>query len=457
MLGGIASLYAVPAVSSGLSNGDPASSAGKNAAQDRPNVLIIIADDCNYYNIGCYGAENNRTPNIDALAEEGMRFTNAYNSVSMSVPTRHCLYTGMYPMKHGGYPNHSSIREGIKTMPVYLSELGYRVGLAGKWHIKPLASFPFDSIPGFPAECVTKDPSHTLDGVTEFVTRDPNQPFCMVLASVNPHAPWTGGDPSKYDRSKLVLPPIFVDTPETRKSYASYLAEVDLLDQEVGEVVSLLKEKGMYDNTLIFFLSEQGSQFVGAKWTNWYPGVRAAMIAKWTGHIKPGRVTDAIVQYEDILPSLILLAGGTPGSDMDGRNILPLLEGKTDKHREYAFHVHNNIPEGPAYPIRSVSDGRYRLIWNLTPERTYKEKHIENAVWFKSWKASEDPQAQFIVNRWYHRPEFELYDITVDPFELNNLADDKQYAKIKTRLHKALKEWMESQNDPGAAADAPRK
>lgn len=423
------------------------------AAQKRPNMVVILADDCSWHDIGCYGAVNNRTPHIDSLARAGMRFTNAWNSVSTSVPTRHCLYTGMYPIRNGGHYNLSAIREGVETMPVRLARLGYRVGLAGKWHIHPKEAFPFERVPGFAVNCLTKDPSHTMKGVEEFISRDREEPFCLVVASVNPHVPWTGGDPSKFDLGKLVLPPHFVDTPQTRKSYAAYLAEIDLLDREVGDVVRVLRERELLDDTLVIFLSEQGTQLTGAKWTNWNAGVHAAMIARWDGRIRPGRTTDAIVQYEDILPTLVALAGGSPDREMDGRSIAPLLEGRSDRHRKYAFHLHDNYPSGPPYPIRAAGDGRYRLIWNLTPDQKMIAKNMENELWLKSWKATDTEHAKFIVGRWYHRPEFELYDTAADPWELTNLAGKKEYARIQARLFRALKKWMRGQGDTGIGAD----
>ena len=114
-----------------------------------------------------------------------MRFTNAWNSVSTSVPTRHCLYTGIYPIRNGGHYNLSAIREGVETMPVRLARLGYRVGLAGKWHIHPKEAFPFERVPGFAVNCLTKDPSHTMEGVEEFISRDREEPFCLVVAGDN--------------------------------------------------------------------------------------------------------------------------------------------------------------------------------------------------------------------------------------------------------------------------------
>lgn len=340
-------------------------------------------------------------------------------------------------------------------MPHYLEKLGYRVGIAGKLHIKPLENFAFEMVPGFVENCVSKDPSYTTDGIEEFMSRDAHQPFCLVLASINPHMPSTGGDASKFDRSKLVLPPYFIDTEITRERYARYLAEVELLDQEVGDAVAILKKHRVYENTLIIFMSEQGSQFAGAKWTNWSAGVKSAMLASWPETIKAGTETNAIVQYEDVLPTIIDIGGGKKIKEMDGVSFLKLLEGKSTTHRKYAYHVHNNVPEGPAYPIRSVSDGKYRLIWNLTPEKEYREKHIEGADWFKSWKNTKTDSADFIMKRYKTRPEFELYDIENDINEFNNLAGEPAYQKTLIKLKKELVSWMKSQGDLGVAMDKP--
>lgn len=428
--------------------------AGNVVAQERPNVLVILGDDCSYSDLGCYGAVNNLTPNIDKLATEGVLFNQAYNSASMSTPTRHCLYTGMYPIKNGGYANHSRIDDGVKSMPHYMGDLGYRVGLAGKWHIQPVKSFPFEEVPGFRKNCVHEDPSYTLDGVDEFINRDSDQPFCLVLASINPHAPWTGGDESKIDRDKLILPPHFIDTPDTRDNYARYLAEITLLDNEVGDMIKLLKESDLYDNTIIFFLSEQGTKLAGAKWTNWNAGIKAGMIVRWPGHTKAGVKSDAIVQYEDVLATLIEIGGGERPHAIDGYSIAGVLDGKTKSHRNYAFALHTNVPEGPSYPIRTVVDGRYKLLHNLNYKEPYIVKHIVNQQWFEEWreKAKVDERARFILERYENRPEFELYDLKKDPFELNNLYG-KSHDKKADELKKALNGWMIDQGDMGLETD----
>jgi arylsulfatase A-like enzyme len=275
----------------------------------------------------------------------------------------------------------------------------------------------------------------------------------MVVASVNPHAPWNTGDPSVYDPENLKLPPHFIDTRETRESYSRYLAEVTLLDEETGKVMDKLKEQGVYDNSLIFFLSEQGSQFVGNKWNVWNPGVHAGMIAVWNNIIKPGTSTNALVQYEDILPTFIDLAGGKIPDSLDGFSMLGLLKGEKNVHRKYAFSLHHNIPEGSAYPIRSVTDGKYKLIWNLMSDSTYINIHMERSPWYLSWLTQRTKKASFILDRYKHRPEFELYNIENDPFELINLYNTDLNNDVFHRLKAALDEWMISQGDRGKDMD----
>lgn len=423
----------------------------------QPNMVIILADDLSYYDIGAYGAKNIETPNIDKLAEEGVKFNNAFNSATMCTPSRHSLLTGLYPIKHGGYANHSQVKEGVKSMPHYLKSLGYRVGLTGKWHIAPNESFPFERIPGFQSKSIATDVTYSLKGVEEFINKE--EPFCMVVASVNPHGPWTAGNPDEFDPDQLELPPHLIDTETIRSSYVNYLAEVKLLDEEVGDIISLLKKNGLYDNTVILFLSEQGSQFAGNKWTVWNPGVKAGVIAVWQNHIKAGTESDAIIQYEDVLPTFIDLAGGGEVKGLDGISFTDVLLEEKETHRKFAYGVHNNIPEGPAYPIRSITDGNYKLIHNLTPDAIYSEKHIEKEDWFLSWKekAGDDIQAASLLHRFKNRPEYEFYNIQEDPFELQNLVNLPHHKNTIEQMNRALEEWMEDQGDLGSLMDKPRK
>jgi len=281
--------------------------------------------------------------------------------------------------------------------------------------------------------------------------------------SINPHTPWTVGDPSEFNPDELVLPAHWVDTELTRTEFCKYLAEVRRLDDQVGDIVDLLEETGTADNTMVIFLGEQGPQFPGGKWTLYDNGQKSSMIVKWPGTVKPGTETDAIVQYEDVAPTLIDIVGGNPIAGLDGRSFKTVLKGKSTGHRDVAYGIHNNIPEGPAYPIRSIRDNQYKLIWNLTPDSAYYIKYMLNTANKKlawtSWvvKAEHDDRAEALTARIVRKPEVEFYDIANDPDELENLAREPKYQALVQRYLAKLQGWMETQGDKGAALDVPIK
>ncbi|MFI3259076.1 MAG: sulfatase [Rikenellaceae bacterium] len=437
-------------------------SAAAASADERPNIIVIMADDLDTSELSCYGGQNLTTPNIDRLAEQGLRFTNNFASTAMSVPIRASLYTGLYPARHGSYQNHKFTFEGTQTVNDYLPELGYRVARAGKQHPSPKWVYNFRELSGFLVNCVADYVPFSTDGIEEFISES-DDPFLLYVCSTNPHAPWNAGDPSEFNASELVLPPNMVDNASIREIYTKYLAEVRELDNEVGGVVAALDRCGKSENTIIIFLGEQGPQFPGGKWSCWGNGLNSAMIATHPSFIDKGVTTDALVQYEDILPTLIDIAEGKAVKNLDGKSFKKVLYGKSDSHREWAYGIHNNYPEGNPYPIRSIRDGRYALIVNLTPEVQYHEKHLMPAkgksntgVW-EAWCESQGSgeEFDFLNERYLHRPAMELYDLEVDPEELDNLAERPEHQKRIAKMSRELYKWMEQQGDTGVAMDVP--
>ncbi len=282
----------------------------------------------------------------------------------------------------------------------------------------------------------------------------------MITALVVPHVPWTVGDPSHFDPAKLVLPSFIADTKVMREQYARYLAEIEVLDQQVGLLMALLEKTGKKDNTIVLFTSEQGAQMPGCKWTNWNTGVHTGFIVSWPGKIKGGERTDAMIQYEDVLPTLMDAAGGRYSPEtFQGKSFMPVLVNKSSVHREYAYFMHNNNPEGPSYPIRSVSDGKFHYIRNLQPENLYIEKHLmarmaPNEYWL-SWvfQSPDNDNAYKLIMRYMKRPPEELYRMDSDPEEMNNLIGDQALTDVKNKLSDELDRWMREQGDPGASID----
>ncbi len=424
-------------------------------AQSKPNLVFIIADDLTFRDIGSYGGQAH-TPNIDFLATEGMLFERCFQSSSMCSPTRHNIYTGLYPFNSGAYPNHTFAKLGAKSVVHYLQPLGYRVALSGKTHIKPESVFPF--------EYSKKDNNPDMEAIDSLMLESvaAGNPFCLFACSNEPHGPWNKGDASIYPPDKVILPPYIVDTPEVREGFSAYLAEITYYDSQVGQILALLDKHGLKENTLVMVVSEQGNSMPFAKWTCYGNGLQSAMIVRWPGHVEAGSTTRAMVEYTDVLPTFIEVAGGIPAASLDGQSFAPVLSGKTNRHRNYVYGqvTTRGINNGSdAYPIRTVRDENFRLIWNLMPDVVYSNAYTGNKA-FKSMIAkaeSGDAHVKEFVSKYQWRPEFELFDCLADPLEMNNLAENPEYASVMRRLKGKLDAWMASQGDTGIQTELDAK
>ncbi len=443
---------------------------GEKTSVDKPNIVIIMADDLLTSELSCYGGVNINTPNIARLAEEGVLFNHNYTSMAASVPIRASMYTGLYPVRNGAYQNQVSTYETTKSVTDYLPQCGYRVGRTGKSHFKSWTPNKFEQIAGCEGNCVKKEiNTFDVNGIKEFMTRS-EDPFVLYVCSSHPHTPWDSGDPAEFPADKITLPDFIGDTPKTRELYSNYLAEIRKLDNEVGGVYKVLEECGKLENTILFFLGEQGLEMPGGKYTVWHPGVQSAMIARYPEKIKAGTVCNAIVQYEDILPTMIDIAGGTvEEGQFDGVSFKNTLYGKESEHRDYAFGLWTNCPRAiTPYSIRSVRNRDYVLIHNLHyNEYNFQQEGIMDInnpnpthygkVW-QSWGENKDtPKIKFLYERYLTRPEYEFYDLKNDPYELNNLYGDNKYTERIASMKAEITEWMKQQNDPGKSLDVRRE
>lgn len=435
-----------------------ASVAAAEDATPRPNFLIVIADDLCWRDLGFTGNPDVQTPNIDRLAKEGMWLRGMFTPASTCSPLRHALYTGLYPIRSGAYPNHTTVDQGTRSIFTHLKAAGYRVGLLGKTHINPASSFPFEKLGNNPDDA---------DAIKSFVARDKRQPWMAVVASHDPHGPWTRGPKELYDPAKLKIPPYLHDNAETRRGLAAYYAEITALDGQVGACMKVLDETGQAENTLVLFVSEQGGSMPYAgKWTLYDNGIRTASIIRWPGKVKPGSVADALIQYIDVPPTFLEAAGVDPKSidtgcsdandnrGFDGRSFLGVLLGKQEKSRQYVFAQHTTVGVNgfkQPYPSRAVRDARYKLIRNFAPDNEFWIGGIQGDPIFRSWQedAQNDPALATRVRLLSHRPAEELYDLESDPYEMKNLADNRGLAPVKARLSSELDGWMKQQGDHG--------
>lgn len=430
-------------------------------AADRPNFLLIIADDLTWRDLGYEGHAEIQTPHLDKLRDQGMHLTRMFTPSSTCSPTRNALYTGLHCIRCGAYPNHTRVYEGTNSIFTYLKQAGYRVALQNKTHVGPPSSFPYEHIKG----------ADDLKPTEKFIGRDSDQPWLLVYASNDPHTPWSRGPDDLYHPEKLEVPPYLHDNPTTRKLLAQYYAEITKLDGQVGNLMKLLEKTNQAENTVVVFLSEQGSAFpFGGKWSLSDNGIRASTLVRWPGKVKPGTKCDALVQYIDLVPTFLEIAGIDPttvdvgcpdahgNTGFDGQSFLKLLTGKEETFREYIFAQHTTvgiIGYKEPYPMRAVRDSRYKLIRNLAPENLYWIRGIHGVEPFKSWQedAKNDPELAKRVQYLLKRPAEELYDLQADEYEINNLADDPEYATIKARLNEQLNAWMAQQGDQGMATE----
>ncbi|MCU0872439.1 MAG: sulfatase [Pirellulaceae bacterium] len=419
-------------------------------AAERPNILLIVADDCTYRDLEVYGGQA-KSPHLNRLAGEGMKFTRCFQAAPMCSPTRHCLYTGLYPVKSGAYPNHTMAYDWVKSIAHYLQAAGYSTHLSGKRHINPPAVFPFQY-------SGNNNPDPAAFGSVLKSSAETNKPFLFIAASNEPHTPWNLGDASQYPPESLKLPPVLVDSPDTRAGFSKYLAEITYFDSQVGELVSLLDVSPLRDNTLVMVLSEQGNSFPFAKWTCYEAGLQSACIVRWPGKVKPGSVSDALVEYVDVVPTVLDAAGLDRPDVLDGRSFLPVLTGAAAAHKSHVFGLQTSrgIIAGPEhYGIRSVRDERYRYIRNLTPEATFQNAATRDST-FETWErmaAGGNEQARRLVNDYQHRPAEELYDCEADPWNRSNLAADPRFAGQLAALRAKLDTWMQQQGDEGQATE----
>jgi len=434
---------------------DPHAASGDeavNRSQDKPNIILFISDDHGWQDSGCYGDGDVHTPNIDRLAKEGMRFMHGFAASPLCSPSRSVIATGMMPHRSGAHKFGAPIKRDLRTMSQYMKELGYHTAHVGKLHVSPLQKFPYDDvIDRYAIPRGNKYESKAPAFIREY---DRKEPLFLVVCTHPPHTPWKKN--TTYDPATLDLPPNFVDTPETRSDRANYYTDVTLMDKIVGEVLDAVKEKGMADNTLFVYTTDQGAQWPFAKWCVYDGGLRVPLIARWPGKVEAGSVSDAMLCLVDLLPTFMEACGGNPPAELDGRSFLAVLAGDKKTHREVVFgsHTGNDGAAGIANycPARTIRTRTHRYILNLQPGTQF-DTHITGCVdgtsYWKTWveRAKTDSKAREIVLRYQHRPAEELYDLDADPWEMRNLVGKPEHAELLKDLRERLAVWCRQQGD----------
>ncbi len=334
--------------------------------------------------------------------------------------------TGLTPAHNGAEANHSRPKAELKKWPAYFHDLGYEVVAFGKVsHYKHTADYGFDHF--------AHDTFHDHAGIpaaVEFLKQRQTapkadaksvKPLCLVVGSNWPHVPWPEAAP-EIDPKRLTLPASSIDTPATRNWRAKFATAVTKGDAEVGMIYEAMQQY-LPSESIFVYTSDHGSQWPFAKWNLYEAGVGVPLIVSWPGKVTAGKRTAAMVNWNDLLPTLLQAAGGTPPSGIDGTSFWPVLLNPSEPHRQLIFTTHSNDGKVNVYPARAVRNDRYKYIRNLQPDNRFTT-HIDlpgielgQRDYFATWEeaARRSEAAAAILSRYHQRPAEELYDLQVDP------------------------------------------
>ncbi len=411
--------------------------------QQRPNFIIFIADDHGEDDLGCYGNERIRTPHIDQLASEGMRFTRAFLSISSCSPSRSSILTGRYPHNTGAEDLHVPLPSDQYTLSRYLRNAGYYSASIGKWHLGAPEKRQWDRV----NECQAS--AMATQTIQELRNRDPEKPFLLWVASTDPHRGYQEGAVTPpHSPDAVRVPPYLPDHPKIRKELALYYDEVSRFDSHIGQILQELKRQKADENTIVIYISDNGMPFPRAKCTLFDSGIHTPLIVRWPNHIPAGSVHTGLVSSIDLSPTLMAIAG-VPQQTMEGIDITPMLMNPNKKLREQIF-AEANWHDFEKF-TRAVRSERYKLVRNYywdTPLWNSVDS-INSITWHGMLEARSagelTPAQSFLFNP--ERPYEELYDLDADPFELVNLIDDPNYRRLLNELRAELDHWRVDSND----------
>ena len=412
-----------------------------DASRSRPNFVIFLADDVSWDDIGAYGNPHIKTPNLDRLAKQGMRFDHAFLTCSSCSPTRCSIMTGRYPHSTGAMNLHEPLPANQLMFTTPLRKAGYFTGAAGKWHLGPDAKKQMDRV-------MPRAGASGAENWLELLRERPkDKPFLLWYASRDAHRPYKPGAIEKpHTADDVRVPPYLPDLPEVRRDLAMYYDEISRLDKNIGLVLDELDRQGVADNTFVLFLADNGRPFQRCKTTVHDSGVRTPFIVRWPGHVTPKTVTKSIVSVIDIAPTILAIAGLDTQPSFQGKSFLPILKNPTAEIRQYAFSEHN-WHVFKAFE-RSVRDKRYRYIYNALPELAAKfnDPGITTTVMNELCEQGKLTEAQ-LQGHSAPGPLEMLYDCEADPHNMKNLIDDPRYMMVKFKMRQLLAQWRQQTND----------
>lgn len=427
-------------------------------ATDRPNILLIVSED-NGPELGCYGEPAVRTPVLDRLAEQGVRFENAFVPQAGCSQSRAALLTGLYPHQNGQIGlatwKFHMYREDTPNLVRSLKQVGYRTGIIGKLHVNPGSAFPFDM-----HEIATSNfnrrrlGDYARHAKAFFAASD--EPFFLSVNYPDAHRPFTrtvDGLPVRPLTASDVKPLAYfgLDTPDLREQTADYYNCMSRLDSLIGDLLDGLDQSGKAANTLVVYLGDHGADLLRGKRTSYEGGLRIPLIVSWPGQIESGQVRDELVSTLDLMPTILSAGRAKPVPSLAGLSLLPLLRNESTEWREHFFAEYHLHSAHNFYPQRSVRNSRFKLIRNLLAGQVNPGYDFTLNRFFTDLPDAIDNAGEPVRSaylRMRKSPEYELYDLKSDPYEFRNLADDPRYSSILKELQGRLDDWRHQTRDP---------
>lgn len=445
-----------------------------DAGAVRPNILFIVSED-NGPELACYGDPYARTPVLDQLAADGVRFERAFVPYAVCSPSRACFYTGLHVVQNGhlGLATHRfAMYEVYPTFYRLLKEAGYRTGLIGKLHINPGEAVDdfvdFRAITGSNFHAGGRDMANYAAKAGMFLRApcdDPNAPFLLTVNYPDAHLPMHRQahglpvDPLDGDEVET-LPWVGVSSDRLRTETANYYNCLERLDNGIGMLLAELETAGLAEHTLVLYIGDHGAQFSRGKTSVYEAGLRVPFLVRWPGYARPAQVRRELVSTLDIMPTLLQAAGVAPPSRLTGRPLQPLLEGRKVPWRRYVFGLSTGSAPAIGCLQMSVRDDRYKLISNPLQDPAVPESlrqlpnHCADAYLGRQghFAAGCSPEelatapaaVQTAYARYRQPPRWELYDLQADPGEWTNRAQVVEYHEVQQRLVQALAAWQHS-------------
>ncbi|MDO7173142.1 sulfatase [Mariniflexile sp. AS56] len=439
-------------------------------SQDRPNIILFVADDHGTDALGCYGNPVVKTPNLDKLAAEGTRFNNAYCTSASCAASRSVILSGQFGHATGSYGHvhdyhHFSTYDNIQTLPVLLEKAGYETARIGKYHVAPEKVYHFNTV-------LEADPRNTVEMAEQCgdVLKS-DKPFFLYFCTDDPHRGnpfkpenwdtpnnfgnkkegYKGFETVSYNPDDVLVPNFLPDTKQTREEIAQYYQSISRIDQGFGKLMTMLQETGKANNTIVFYISDNGMAFPGAKTTVYEPGIKLPCIIKDPTKSSKGATNNAMISWVDLTPTILDMAKVDYKQEaFHGKSFDKIIDQENPEgwNAIYASHTFHEITM--YYPMRVVRSGNYKLIWNIANRLEYP---FASDLWASStWQSIYRNNIEYYgpkkVSDFLFRPEFELFDLEKDPNEIKNLADNESFKNTLQEMKDKLKKFQFETKDP---------